>query len=507
MIVKRILIFVPLGFILLLLQSFFWAPTYDRQATSNPERLVKFINGSSGDAQILNPILSADTASSEINDLVFEGLLDLDDQLDYRARLASSWKQYEEAYLYIDESVLAELTENETFPYDWQAILRRWLPGLDRWHDNITSISLQAASVEEGSFDHVAPDVSESPAENKPETVSYELRRPARLKFVLKEINQDFFIPIQNKLGEAYFDQFPYERHVLPKDTAQASILATKYDELLPVVEHNPVLEFNLRKGVFFHDGQEFDSGDVLFTFQALMDPKSVSPRRSDYEPVKSAEVMGPYKIRYVYKRLFSPAVNSWFMGILPEHLLNAKALAQEAKVAGKDPAEFTIRDSRYNRQPVGTGPFVFGEWKSDQFIRLLRNENHWEGAPEYKEYVMRIIPDPLTQEMEFYSGAVDDYSVLPHQVARLKHDPQYQNFSSLRGFYSYIGYNLRNPLFQSAEIRKALGMAIDMQAIIEYVLYGEGERVSGPYPKNFGLVRPVGRSAPLRSGRRSRDF
>ncbi|QPJ66173.1 MAG: peptide ABC transporter substrate-binding protein [Candidatus Nitrohelix vancouverensis] len=483
MIVKRILIFVPLGFTLLLLQSFFWAPTYDRQATSNPERLVKFINGSSGDAQILNPILSADTASSEINDLVFEGLLDLDDQLDYRARLASSWKQYEEAYLYVSEARLAELTGGEASPRDWREIFRRWLPGMDRWHDAILSISLQAPSVEEGSFDHVLSDAPASD-ENKAETVAYELRRPARFKFVLKEINQDFFIPIQKKLGEAYFDQFPYERHVLPKDTAQAPILATRYEELLPLVEHNPVIEFTLRKGVLFHDGHEFDSGDVLFTFQALMDPKSISPRRSDYEPVKSAEVMGPHKIRFVYKRLFSPAVNSWFMGILPEHLLNAAALAEEAKEVGKDPAEFSIRDSRLNRQPIGTGPFLFGEWKSDQFVRLLRNENHWEGAPEYKEYVMRIIPDPLTQEMEFYSGAVDDYSVLPHQVARLKHDPQYQNFSSLRGFYSYIGYNVRNPLFESAEIRKALGMAIDMQAIIEYVLYGEGERVSGPYPK-----------------------
>ena len=96
----------------------------------------------------------------------------------------------------------------------------------------------------------------------------------------------------------------------------------------------------------------------------------------------------------------------------------------------------------------------------------------------------MRIISDSLTQEMEFYSGAADNYSALPHQVARLKPHPKYQSFSSVGFVYSYIGYNLRKPLFKSAEVRKALGMAIDVNKIIEYVLYNEGERVTGPYPK-----------------------
>ena len=99
MITKRLFILLPLLLIGVLFQSFFWVPTYDKQATVNPERLTKFIESSGGDARILNPIRHADSASNDIVSKVFDGLLDQDDQLDLRPRLAESWTQYEEAYL------------------------------------------------------------------------------------------------------------------------------------------------------------------------------------------------------------------------------------------------------------------------------------------------------------------------------------------------------------------------------------------------------------------------
>ena len=102
MTIRKVLIYAPVILILFLIQSFFWVPTYDKQATGNPTRLIKYIQGSSGDAQILNPILSADTSSSTINDLIFDGLIDLDEDLKYKPRLAKSWSQYEEAYLSIN---------------------------------------------------------------------------------------------------------------------------------------------------------------------------------------------------------------------------------------------------------------------------------------------------------------------------------------------------------------------------------------------------------------------
>ncbi|KMP11037.1 peptide ABC transporter substrate-binding protein [Candidatus Nitromaritima sp. SCGC AAA799-A02] len=487
MFVKRILILFPLALIFFLAQSFFWVPTYDKQALGNPERLKKYIRGSAADAEILNPILSADTSSSSINDLVFDGLISLDDQMEYRPRLAESWTQSEVAYLTVDPGRRLPGIK-EPAAADWLAYFQESVADHPQWKTNVVSAEVVPGEIINGSIQVPVLDDKGLPVKQngrpRMEDIAYTLRQPDRIKFVLRRVDQDFFIPLQKRIGDNYFESFPHQEFVRAENPAQQEKLQPYYAEILPVIEHNPVIVFELRKGVRFHDGHEFDSADVLFTYRAIMDPKNASPRRSDYEPVKSAETLGPSRIRFTYKRLFSPAINSWFMGILPEHLLNDEALKKEARNQNADIKNFTIRDSRFNRHPIGTGPFRFTEWKSDELIRLQRNDDYWEGPAEYDEYVMRVIPDALTQEMEFYAGAVDNYNVQPHQVARFKKEDKFQSFSSLGYFFAYIGYNMRNPLFASPEVRRALGMAIDVDQIIKYVLYGEGERVTGPYPK-----------------------
>ena len=468
MFLKKVLIYFPTILILFLIQSFFWVPTYDKQATGNPTRLVKYVQGSGGDAQILNPILSADTTSSNINDLVFDGLIDLDKDLKFRPRLAKSWTQYEEAYLTINTSWVLSGGERVKENGNWSEMLIKALSHDKEWSENLRSIEV----------------ITEKTVEGEIEKIDYTLKQPAKLKFTLTNINQDFFKPIKKFLGDDYFNKFPYRKFIEAKDSNQQRELEKQYEKILQVTEHNPVIVFDLRKDAVFHDGHPFDSGDVLFTYNSIINPKGTSPRKSDYEPVKTVNVLGPHRIKFTYKRLFSPAFGSWAMGILPEHILNENKLKQEAKKRGRDPEKFIMRDSNFGRNPIGTGPFKFMEWKSDEVIRLIRNENYWDGAPEYEEYVMRIIPDSLTQEMEFYAGAIDNYSVQPHQVSRFSKENKYQSFSSIGYFYSYIGYNIRNPLFKDIEIRTALGMAIDIDPIIKYVLYGEGERVTGPYPK-----------------------
>lgn len=504
MLIKRVLIFAPLALILFLIQSFFWVPTYDKQAVGNPKRLIKYINGAAGDAQILNPTLSADTASSEINGLVFDGLLDLDDRLKLRGRLATSWEQYEEAYLSLDPFASAPRDGESVLlrtPQDWLQFINASLADNAIWMDNIRSIEIIPGVQEKGEMTTQVLDPEGKPVtENdrlKTQQVAYVLNRPDRLKFTLKKIDQDFFDPIQKVVGSEYFATFPYGKYIKSADPSQQELLEGHYGAILPVREHNPVIVFDLRKGVRFHDGHEFDSGDVLFTYQAIMNVKNASPRRSDYEPVKSAEILGSHQIKFTYKRLFSPAINAWTMGIIPEHLLNDRAMKREAESRNLPWETFSMRQSRSGRNPVGTGPFIFQEWKSDEIIRLKRNDDYWDGAPEYEEYVARIIPDPLTQEMEFYSGSVDNYSVLPHQVARLSKDGKYQNFSTVGFHYSYIGYNIRKPLFASAKIRTALGMAIDVEPIIKYLLYGEGERVTGPYAKITDWYDPAVKPIP----------
>ena len=470
----------------MLLQSYFWVPSYETQAVGNPARLRTYIEGSIGDAKILNPILNADAASSRITDLVFDGLLDLDENLNLRGRLATDWTVTETAYLVArPDRRLADgspATAARLIEAIADARAAGGLSGLDG-----TLLSMQPLPAE------TRTEPLGLPAADGPGgvmDVDVALRVPPRVAFMLTRVDQDFFDRLEPVLGEDYFDDFPYAAHVSPAESAseaQRTQVAARAADLLPLAEHNPVIRFRLRQGVRFHDGHPFDAGDVKFTYDALMNPRNLSPRTSDYEPIKRVDVIDAHTVVVTYKRLYSPAINAWMMGILPEHLLNADALAREMEaqsVSVAARAGFGMRDSAFNRAPVGTGPFRFVEWRSDEFIELARNDHYWERPPEYAHYYFRVIPDLLTQEVEFKSGAIDAYGVQPHQVARYKQDDTYQSFSSLGFGYTYIGYNNRKPLFADPRVRRALGMAINTDDIITYVLYGEGERTTGPYPR-----------------------
>lgn len=483
---RRILILAPLILIAFLLQSYFWVPSYEDQTRGNPQRLDEYIDGSIGDASLLNPILPADTSSSDITGLVFEGLIDRDRDLSFRGRLAESWEISEIALFYVNDhktppgaagpgagevADLIERARRGEAPLDPKA--QEALSHIERVE--VLAPEERIRSVPSRSMD------KESPGRE------VRIHAPARIRLTLSRVDQDLFDHLAALLGEGYFSSFPagsFIESVSPREPLSTSDRARLGRELLPVTEHNPVILFHLRPGVPFHDGHLLDAHDVLFTYEAIMNPDNLSPRTADYEPVKRVEVVDPLTVRVVYKRLYSPALTTWAMGVLPEHLLNEEALRQEALRLGKDPASFTMRQSRFNRNPVGCGPFRFKEWQSDQHILLERFEHYWEGPPNYERYVYRIIPDLLTQEMEFYAGTLDSYGVQPHQVDRLKDDPRFQSFSGLSFGYTYIGYNMRREPFDDPRVRRALGMAIDVGKVIRYVLHGQAERITGPFAK-----------------------
>jgi ABC-type transport system substrate-binding protein len=323
----------------------------------------------------------------------------------------------------------------------------------------------------------------------RPGHVEVRVHVPERISLELPAVMPHLDERLAPVLGAGYLAGFDAARHVELPPGAGGDALRPSLREVLPALEHNPVLVFHLRSGVRFHDGHELDAGDVEFTYDAFMDPRNLSPRSSDFEPVKGIEVVDPRTVRVVYKRLFSPAVYVWSSyGILPEHLLGRAALEAEMDrrgIAGEARERFGLREAEFSRAPVGAGPFRFVAWKSDDLIQLARFDDYWEGAAQYRDYTLRIIPDLLTQELEFRTGALDLYPVLPHQAARYREDPRYRAFSATQFGYSYIGYNARHELFADPEVRRALGLAIDVDQIIRFVLYGEGERVSGPYAIN----------------------
>jgi ABC-type transport system substrate-binding protein len=485
MTIRRVLILAPTLVIIFLLQSYLWVPTYEDQTRGNPNRLNEYITASIGDASILNPILSADSASSDINSMVFEGLIDRDEELRFRGRLATSWEIYEEAFFYVNEAAhipgleragaeevagLLQKAKTQNYPTN---------PELQASLSNIQEISIVPAREFSVTRHEQKKEDDTGAAE-----VKIRVSAPARIKLGLGRVDQDLFQNLSHILGNEYFSSFNGQSFITVDDEQWQSKRTAYAQEILPAIEHNPIVVFNLRSNVKFHDGQTFDANDVKFTYEAIMNPKNLSPRVPDYEPVKRVEVVDPLAVRIIYKRLYSPALGTWGMGILPEHLLNDDALKKEAARLGKDPDKFSVRQSSFNRHPIGCGPFVFQEWKSDQYIILDSFDDYWEGPPNYKRYIYRIVPDLLTQEMEFYAGTVDSYNVQPHQVDRLKDDPKYQSFSGPSFGYTYIGYNMRREPFRDPRVRRALGMAIDVGKIIDYVLHGQGEGITGPFVK-----------------------
>jgi len=484
---RRALIIVPVIVVFFLLQSYFWVPTYEEQTRGNPDRLNQYITATIGDASLLNPILTADSASSQIESMVFEGLIDRDDQLRYRGRVARDWQITEVAYFYVNpartpptgsgadgKSVLAWLQQQQS----------AGAPELK----SVTAMDLLPAQVLKTNRQFTINGTKQ--------TVRITATAPARIQLTLDQVDQDFFTRLQALLGKDYFATFDAAHRVTSVPVLPVKDHQALAREMLPATEHNPVIVFRLRPGIRFHDGHELDAEDVKFTYQAIVNPRNLSPRIPDYEPVKSVSVLDALTVKITYKRLYSPALGTWGMGILPQHRLNDDALAAEARATGKDPATFTLRQSRFNREPIGSGPFVFKEWKSDRYIRLERFEQYWEDPPNYHTYIMRIIPDPLTQEMEFYAGTVDNYAVVPHQVERLRADDRFQQFSGTSFGYSYIAYNMRREPFNDPRVRRALGMAIDTGKIIRYVMYGQAESITGPFVKQTDFynrdIRPL---------------
>jgi ABC-type transport system substrate-binding protein len=474
----------PTLIILVLIQSYFWVPTYEQQTKGNPERLNEYITGSIGDASLLNPILSADSASSAIENMVFEGLVDRDEELHFRGRLATSWEITEQAFFYVNpyRSLPGQDKTAAKDVADFLRNMKQTPNGLSpALIDSLTNIA-QIDVIPPQKYSVTRP--AKAQQQHEAPSIKITVTAPARIRLLLTRVDQNLFPNLTRLLGDDYFSIHNKEAFIKTDKKMATKTLREYASELLPDVEHNPVLTFHLRSGVMFHDGHIFNANDVKFTYESIMSPKNLSPRIADYEPIKAVDVIDPLTIKIVYRRLYSPALGTWEMGILPQHLLNEQALAKEARRLGKDPDTFSLRDSVFNRNPIGCGPFVFKRWKSDQYITLTRFDDYWEGAPNYKRFVFRVIPDLLTQEMEFYAGTIDSYNVQPHQVKRLAKDPRFQSFSGTAFGYTYIGYNLRRKPFDDARVRKALGMAIDTQKIIKYVLYGQGERITGPFVK-----------------------
>ena len=229
-------------------------------------------------------------------------------------------------------------------------------------------------------------------------------------------------------------------------------------------------ITFHLRHGVKWHDGAPFTAADVMFTYQLIIDPQTPTAYAGDFVQVKEAKVIDPYTFQVVYEQPFAPALASWGLSILPKHLL-----------AGKD-----ITKSPLSRHPIGTGPYIFDQWLSGEKIELTANPDYFEGQPYIDRYRYRIIPDSATMFLELKAGNLDWMGLTPiqydRQTAGKKFKGKFNKYRYLSFSYTYLGYNLKNPLFQDRRVRQALSFAINKQELIDGVLLGYGRVATGPY-------------------------
>ncbi|HSJ16199.1 MAG TPA: ABC transporter substrate-binding protein [Longimicrobiales bacterium] len=244
---------------------------------------------------------------------------------------------------------------------------------------------------------------------------------------------------------------------------------------------------FRLRSDVTWHDGQPVTAHDVLFTFELAKDPETASLLGTAFlADVASASVADDHTISFRFARPHAQALEDFWWPPLPRHLL-------------QDVPALELTNAPFNRQPVGSGPFRFGEWRANERLVLVRNPDFPAalGGPAAPErLVFRIVPEAGTLLTELFTGGVHvDIPVLPEQVAQIESNSSATLLSFPGTTVYFIGWNNEKPPFNDARVRLAMAHAIDREEIIQALLHGQGEIATSTIPPwspvHPGDVRP----------------
>jgi peptide/nickel transport system substrate-binding protein len=217
---------------------------------------------------------------------------------------------------------------------------------------------------------------------------------------------------------------------------------------------------FHLRKNVKWHDGAPFTADDVKFTFDSILNPKVNSVRRSDYiidgKPIQF-RVVNKFTVQAILPKPFAPFLTNAGIGIIPKHLL-----------AGKD-----INTADFNRQPVGTGPFIFKEWRSGDHVTVERNPDYYFGQPLLSKIVYKEIPDANSRLVALEADEIDETDIPPKDYTRMKSARGVNVYEYDALLYTYLGFNLANPKFADRRVRQALAYATDKKQLVNLIYRG----------------------------------
>ena len=230
---------------------------------------------------------------------------------------------------------------------------------------------------------------------------------------------------------------------------------------------------FHLRHGVTWQDGAPFTAADVKYTYDRIQDPKvDDAPTRSYFTTIKSCEMLDSYTVRFTAsERYFKTLEEIGGTSILPKHLLEHAA---------------DFNNTPFNRSPIGTGPYKFGRWDTGAQIVLERNDHYWGPQKHYLQRIIyRIIQEPYVAAQLLKKGEID----VMDPVAPLQWERELEHSNSVKRLvktaynypaYSFIGFNLRRPIFHDVRVRHALDLLIPRDQILTQVYRGYASKTEG---------------------------
>ncbi|MFQ5846355.1 MAG: ABC transporter substrate-binding protein [Candidatus Methylomirabilales bacterium] len=207
---------------------------------------------------------------------------------------------------------------------------------------------------------------------------------------------------------------------------------------------------FHLRRGVRFHHGRELTAADVRFTYESLRTVGSA--QTALLEEIQRVQVLDRYRVAFHLKRPFAPILFHLTVGIVPAELARAEGFGQA---------------------PVGTGPFRFKRWVQNDRVELEAFADYFDGRPRIGRLRLRIIPDATIRFLELKKGTIDLLlgSLPPEVLPLVEALPGVQVATVPSSNYTYLGFNLRDPILRDLRVRRAIAHAIDREGLTTHLL------------------------------------
>ncbi|MGA7991226.1 MAG: ABC transporter substrate-binding protein [Thermoanaerobaculia bacterium] len=232
------------------------------------------------------------------------------------------------------------------------------------------------------------------------------------------------------------------------------------------------VFTVRLRPDARWEDGTSVTSADIVFTLNALMDPKTPAlTRRPLFEGFSKAEAVDPRTARVTFRTASAGRRDAFNLPLL------SAAAWKDADVATHP----------RNRNPLANGPFRLAAWEAGRSISLVRNTQFAGPPPPAEQVVFRVVPETAPAFAGLLSGDLDEMRLTFAQKkevdakAATAGAPRAVTFDELA--YAYFGWNNRSPQFADRRVRRALTMLVDRESIGRNLYGGLAKLSNGPLP------------------------